>query len=146
MTYLTFCIGIAFLNLTKAPLTACTRLLSLAFLLATTCGGLSLCGTCLYAFFFPFFSLNALFSIFHSYAHSIFNPDQCVFDSAVLNCSRIARIHLDQGGDFTYFFNFSAAFCFVVHDYMFMWRLVLICRRLPRAFHICPSRCSEYSL
>lgn len=46
--YLEFSIGTAFLSLTKALLTACTLLRSLAFLLATTWGGFSLWGTCLY--------------------------------------------------------------------------------------------------
>lgn len=51
--------GTAFLSLKKALLTACTLLLSLAFLLATTWGGLSLCGTCLYPpLFLQFFSLR----------------------------------------------------------------------------------------
>lgn len=54
--YLEFSIGTAFRSLTKAPLTACTLLLSLAFLLATTWGGFSLCGTCLYLELFSFFS------------------------------------------------------------------------------------------
>ena len=46
--YLTlFSIGMAFLNLTNAKFTACTRFRSLAFLLATRCGGFWQCGTCL---------------------------------------------------------------------------------------------------
>ncbi len=40
--------GMAFLSLTKARFTACTRLRSRAFLLATKWGGFSECGTCLY--------------------------------------------------------------------------------------------------
>lgn len=55
--------GTAFLSLRNALLTAWTRLRSLAFLLATTCGGLSLWGTCLYPpLFLQFFSLSGLVS------------------------------------------------------------------------------------